>query len=53
MFHLFKPKTLMAEQIMQRILYIDGLPHADICSRWEADKQVLELTRQLKEHIHG
>ena len=48
MFHLFKRKPMTAEQIMQRILYIDGLPHDDIYSRWEADKQILELTHQLQ-----
>lgn len=42
-------KTLTVEQIVARIKYIDDLPHADIYSRWEADKQIMELTRQLKE----
>lgn len=45
MFRRTKPSI---ESIIARIHELDGMPHADIYSRWEADKQILELTRQLQ-----
>lgn len=46
MFRRTKPSI---ESIIARIHELDGMPHADIYSRWEADRQILELTHQLKE----
>lgn len=37
------------ESIIARIQEIDNTPTIDIYSRWEADKQILMLTRKLKE----
>lgn len=47
------PTKPSAEKLIARIKYIDELPHADIYSRWEADKQIMELTRKIQELAHG
>ena len=44
---LLKRTKPSAESIIARIHEIDSMPHADFYSRWEADKQILQLTRQL------
>lgn len=40
------------EAIVARIQMLDSMPYSDIYSRWEADRQILILTRQLKELHH-
>lgn len=49
MIRLFRKVIPSIDNIIARIHEIDSMPHADIYSRWEADKQILELTRKLKE----
>ena len=44
MFHLFKRIKPSVESIIACIHEIDSMPHADIYSRWEADKQILQHT---------
>lgn len=49
MYLLLRKVKPTVEAIIIRIKLLDELPHVDIYSRWEADKQIAELTRQLKE----
>lgn len=49
MFLLFWWSKPSIEAIQARIKWLDELPHSTIYSRWEADRQIIELTRQLQE----
>lgn len=49
MYLLFCSPKYKAMVIVKRIKTLDEMDHSTIYSRWEADRQILELTRQLKE----
>lgn len=49
MFLLFWRTKPSVERLLARIKWLDELPHSTIYSRWEADRQIIELTRKLKE----
>lgn len=46
MFRLFR-KT--KAQILAQIELLDSMPHSDIYSRWGADRQIAQLTKELNQ----